>query len=64
MRLEKWLNLNDQPQRLSVWERIFNRKMIDGILMLQQTSAMDYCIRLRRRGSKAFTQFVDALMET
>ncbi|XP_065557818.1 uncharacterized protein LOC136025759 [Artemia franciscana] len=61
--LEKKLKLDDQFQRLSVQKRMFSQEMMDDI-MEEDSPTLHYCMKLMLRGPKAFSKFIDVLIET
>jgi hypothetical protein len=58
MFMEKRLILDDDFLELSVQRKIFSQGMLVDIMKTDSPS-LYYCMKLLRRGTKAFTQFID-----
>ena len=61
--MEKCLILDGDFHELSVQQKIFSQGTLDNI-MGNDSPPLDYCMKLLRRDSNAFTQFIDILIET
>ena len=61
--MEKHLILDDDFLELSLQRKIFSQGTLDNI-MKTDSPPLDYCMKLLRRDSNAFTQFIDILIET
>ena len=61
--LEKWLVPDENFQRLSIQKRIFTKRIID-VIIKNVSQSSDYCLMLRCRCPKAFSLFIDILIET
>ena len=61
--MEKRLILDDDFLELSIQRKIFSRGMLVDIMKTDSPS-LDYCMKLLRRDSNAFTQFIDILITT
>ena len=58
VRLKKYLNLNDQYQKLSVEKKMFSGRMLDNN-MENDSPILDCCMRLLSCKPNTYTQFID-----
>ena len=61
--MEKHLILDDDFLELSLQRRIFSRGTLDNI-MRTDSPPLDYCMKLLKCDSSAYSQFIDILIET
>ena len=61
--MEKHLILDDDFLELSLQRRIFSQGTIDNI-MKTYSPPLDYCMKLLKCDSNAYTQFIDILITT
>jgi hypothetical protein len=61
--MEKHLILDDDFLELSLQRRIFSRGTLDNI-MRTDSPPLDYCMKLLRCDSSAYSQFIDILIGT
>ena len=61
--MEKCLIIDDDFLELSFQRKIFSQGTLDNIIKTD-SPPLDYCMKLLRRDSNPFTQFIDILIET
>ena len=61
--MEKHLILDDDFLELSLQRRIFSQGTLDNI-MKTDSPPLDYCMKLLKCDSNAYSQFIDILIET
>ena len=61
VKLENCLVLDDDFLELSLQRKIFSLEMLNSIIGTDSPS-LDYCMKLMRCESNAFTQFIDILI--
>ena len=62
--MEKHLILDDDFPELSLQRRIFSRQGTLDNIMRSDSPPLDYCMKLLKYDSNAYSQFIDILIET